>query len=57
MSVWPWQNFSKPPPVPEVPTETLTSGSPPEELAAAAVSGWTVDEPSARTWPEACPPP
>src|SRR5919112_104132 len=26
MSVWPWQNFSNPPPVPAVPTETLTSG-------------------------------
>ena len=26
MSVSPAQNFSKPPPVPEVPTETLTSG-------------------------------
>ena len=27
MSVWPWQNFSKPPPVPEVATETLTPGA------------------------------
>ena len=27
-SVSPAQNFSKPPPVPEVPTVTLTSGSP-----------------------------
>jgi hypothetical protein len=52
MSVSPAQNFSKPPPVPEVPTETLTpllsrlNSSP-----AAAVRGSTVDEPSVTTSP------
>ena len=53
MSVSPAQNFSKPPPVPLVPTETSTSGSCSlNSSPAAAVSGWTVDEPSTRTSPE-----
>jgi hypothetical protein len=58
MSVCPWQNTSKPPPVPEVPTDTLTPGcSPAKSSPAAAVSGWTVDEPSTRTSPDSESPP
>ena len=54
MSVSPMQNFSKPPPVPEVPTETLTSEfSPLNSSPAAEVSGSTVDEPSTTTSPDA----
>ncbi len=47
MSVSPWQNFSKPPPVPDVPTVTRTSGfSSWKSSAAASLSGATVLEPS-----------
>ena len=53
MSVSPAQNFSKPPPVPDVPTETLTSGfSAMKRSATASVSGPTVLEPSMRIVPE-----
>ena len=53
MSVSPAQNFSKPPPVPEVPTVTLTPGcSSLKSSAAAVVSGATVLEPSTLTLPE-----
>ena len=49
MSVSPAQNFSKPPPVPEVPTVTLTSGFSAWNCSAtASVSGATVLEPSMR---------
>jgi hypothetical protein len=57
-SVSPAQNFSNPPPVPEVPTVTLTPGfSPWNVSAAASVSGPTVLEPSVRIEPERLPPP
>ncbi len=53
MSVSPVQNFSKPPPVPEVPTVTLTPGcSSLKSSAAAVVSGATVLEPSTLTLPD-----
>ena len=53
MSVSPAQNFSKPPPVPEVPTVTLTSGfSAWNSSAIRSVSGATVLEPSMRIVPE-----
>src|SRR5215211_1559471 len=53
MSVSPAQNFSKPPPVPEVPTVTLTSGfSALNSSAIASVSGPTVLDPSTRMSPE-----
>src|SRR4029453_3246845 len=56
MSVSPAQNFSKPPPVPEVPTVTLTSGfSRLNSSAIASVSGPTVLEPSTRISPERFP--
>src|SRR4051794_6323258 len=57
MSVSPAQNFSKPPPVPEVPTVTWTSGfSSLNSSAAACVNGATVDEPSIAILPErSCP--
>src|SRR4029450_14033389 len=56
MSVSPAQNFSKPPPVPEVPTVTLTSGfSALDSSAIAAVSGPTVLEPSTRIEPDRFP--
>ncbi len=53
MSVSPAQNFSNPPPVPEVPTVTLASGcSPMNSSAAAEDSGSTVLDPSITTGPE-----
>ena len=53
MSVSPAQNFSKPPPVPEMPTVILTSGfSSRNSSAAASVSGPTVLEPSTLIEPE-----
>jgi hypothetical protein len=53
MSVSPTQNFSKPPPVPEVPTVTWTSGfSCWKSSAAASLNGATVLEPSIRIAPE-----
>src|SRR5215218_10835627 len=53
MSVSPAQNFSNPPPVPEVPTVTLTSGfSALNSSAIASVSGPTVLEPSTRMSPD-----
>ena len=53
MSVSPAQNFSKPPPVPEVPTVTLTPAcSSLKSSAAAVVSGATVLEPSTFTLPD-----
>ena len=58
MSVSPAQNFSKPPPVPAVPTVTLTPGfSAWNSSAIASVSGATVLEPSMRIVPERSPPP
>src|SRR5829696_1523380 len=56
MSVSPAQNFSNPPPVPEVPTVTLTSGfSALNSSAIASVSGPTVLDPSTRMSPERLP--
>ena len=56
MSVSPAQNFSKPPPVPEMPTVILTSGfSSRNSSAAASVSGPTVLEPSIVIVPERFP--
>ena len=53
MSVSPAQNFSKPPPVPEVPTVTLTPCcSSLKSSAAAVVRGATVLDPSALTAPD-----
>jgi hypothetical protein len=53
MSVSPAQNFSNPPPVPDVPTVTLTWGfSPWKPSAAASLSGPTVLEPSIRIVPD-----
>src|SRR5829696_5589543 len=58
MSVSPAQNFSKPPPVPEVPTVIFTSGySSLNSSAAASANGATVDEPSIAIWPLMSPPP
>src|SRR5687768_9050386 len=58
MSVSPAQNFSKPPPVPEVPTVILTPGfSPSKASAAACVKGATVLEPSTLVVPDRSPPP
>ena len=58
MSVSPAQNFSKPPPVPEVPTVIFTSGfSAWNSSAAAWANGPTVLEPSMRMSPERSPPP
>src|SRR5215207_8973366 len=52
-SVSPAQNFSKPPPVPDSPTVTLTSGASSwKNSAAACANGKTVDEPSIRMLPE-----
>ena len=52
-SVSPAQKRSKPPPVPEMPTVTWTSGATLANASAAAVvSGPTVDEPSASIEPE-----
>src|SRR5215207_7161962 len=57
MSVSPAQNFSKPPPVPEVPTVTLTSGFSALNCSAiASDSGPTVLEPSTRISPDRLPP-
>src|SRR5215213_10572712 len=56
ISVSPAQNFSKPPPVPEVPTVTLASGfSALNSSAIASVSGPTVLDPSTRMSPERLP--
>ena len=53
MSVSPAQNFSKPPPVPEMPTVIFTSGfSSRNSSAAASVSGPTVLDPSIVIVPE-----
>ena len=53
MSVSPAQNFSNPPPVPDVPTVTLTPGfSAWKSSAATVVSGATVLDPSMTTSPE-----
>ena len=52
MSVSPAQNFSKPPPVPEVPTVMRTPGLSSWKISAATVvSGPTVLEPSTRIVP------
>src|SRR5687768_12984306 len=57
-SVSPAQNFSKPPPVPEVPTVTLTSGFSPWNCSAiASVRGATVLDPSMRIVPDTASPP
>ena len=56
MSVSPAQNFSKPPPVPEMPTVILTSGlSSRNSSAAASLSGPTVLDPSILIEPERLP--
>src|SRR5215211_92714 len=58
MSVSPAQNFSKPPPVPEIPTVTFTFGFCPWNASAAAwVNGPTVLEPSILIVPLRLPPP
>ena len=58
MSVSPAQNFSKPPPVPDVPTVIFTSGFSPWNCSAAAwANGPTVLEPSIVMVPERSPPP
>ena len=58
MSVSPAQNFSKPPPVPDVPTVIWTSGfSSLKSSAAACVNGATVEEPSMAILPDRSPPP
>ncbi len=58
MSVSPAQNFSKPPPVPEVPTVICTSGfSSLNSSAAACANGATVEEPSMAILPDRSPPP
>src|SRR5215211_4916276 len=57
-SVSPAQNFSNPPPVPEVPTEIFTFGFSPLNCSAAAwAKGPTVLEPSILMLPETPPPP
>ena len=58
MSVSPAQNFSKPPPVPDVPTVICTSGfSSWNSSAAASANGATVEEPSIAIVPDSSPPP
>ena len=58
MSISPAQNFSKPPPVPDSPTVTLTFGfSPWKPSAAAWANGKTVLEPSMAMLPDRSPPP
>src|SRR3954452_16903394 len=58
MSVSPAQNFSKPPPVPDVPTVIFTFGFWPWNCSAAACAkGPTVLEPSILMLPERSPPP
>ena len=58
MSVSPLQNFSKPPPVPETPTVTRTSGATERNSSAtASVTGKTVLEPSIATLPDSFSPP
>ena len=58
MSVSPAQNFSKPPPVPEVPTVIFTFGFSPWKASWAAwANGATVLEPSILIVPERSPPP
>ena len=53
MSVSPAQNFWKPPPVPETPTVTRTSGATERNSSAtASVTGKTVLDPSMATEPE-----
>ena len=55
MAVSPLQNFWKPPPVPEMPTVTLTFVCALlNSSATASVIGKTVLEPSIRTEPESC---
>ena len=55
MSVSPAQNFWKPPPVPEVPTVTVTPGFSPWNISAAADdSGSKVLDPSMTTGPDSC---
>src|SRR5919108_265330 len=57
-SVSPAQNFSKPPPVPDVPTVTFTFGFWPWNSSAAAwANGPTVLEPSILMLPDRSPPP
>src|SRR5919108_314836 len=56
MSVSPAQNFSKPPPVPEVPTVIFTPGfSPWKFSAAASAKGATVLDPSILMVPDSSP--
>src|SRR5262245_7993644 len=55
-SVSPLQNFSNPPPVPEIPTTTFTSLTLPNSSAAASAMGPTVLDPSTTTSPERSPP-
>jgi hypothetical protein len=58
MSVSPAQNFSKPPPVPEVPTVICTPEfSSWNSSAAASANGATVEEPSIAIVPDSSPPP
>src|SRR5918997_3562909 len=58
MSVSPAQNFSKPPPVPDVPTDAWTPEfSAPNCSAAAWANGPTVLEPSILIAPDTCSPP
>ena len=58
MSVSPLQNFSKPPPVPEVPTVICTPEfSAMKSSAAVSLNGATVLEPSITISPERSPPP
>ena len=58
MSVSPLQNFWKPPPVPETPTVTRTSGATERNSSAtASVTGKTVLEPSIATLPDSFSPP
>ena len=57
MSVSPAQNFSKPPPVPDVPTVIFTFGFSPWNASwAACANGATVLEPSILIVPERSPP-
>src|SRR3954447_25079830 len=58
MSVSPAQNFSKPPPVPDVPTVIFTFGFSPWNASWAAwANGATVLDPSILIAPERSPPP
>ncbi|MCY1551259.1 hypothetical protein D9M68_875760 [compost metagenome] len=58
MSISPRENFFMPPPVPDTPTVTFTSGASARySSATASVTGYTVEEPSIEIEPDISLPP